>query len=118
MTASKVKGMRELKNLDCSISPVKCQRRRGFFGSQMFFPFPLRCSRGFGLLGLFVGYRWFQFWGFLLGFRVFFFFGFLVGYLCILFCVLRGALRFFDNTILLIKKIKYFTIAALPLQYH
>jgi hypothetical protein len=25
----KAKGMRELKNLDCSISLVKCQRRRG-----------------------------------------------------------------------------------------
>jgi hypothetical protein len=25
----KAKGMRELKNLDCSVSPVKCQRRRG-----------------------------------------------------------------------------------------
>ena len=30
-SAPKVKGMRELKNLDCSISPVKCQHRRGFF---------------------------------------------------------------------------------------
>jgi hypothetical protein len=38
--------MRELKNLDCSISPVKCQRRRagpgggGGVGSKNAFSFP------------------------------------------------------------------------------
>ena len=32
--ASKVKGMREIKNLDCSISPVKGQSRQGFLGSK------------------------------------------------------------------------------------
>jgi hypothetical protein len=55
VSAPKVKGMRELKNLDCSISLVKCQRQWGFLGLKMHFPFPMRCSRGFGLLGLFVG---------------------------------------------------------------
>jgi hypothetical protein len=30
----KAKGMRELKNLDCSVSPVKSQRRRGRVGSK------------------------------------------------------------------------------------
>jgi hypothetical protein len=37
----KGKGMRELKNLDCSISPVKGQRWRGFLGSKNAFYFPL-----------------------------------------------------------------------------
>jgi hypothetical protein len=36
----KVKGMRELKNLDCTISPVKGQRRRGWLGSKNAFSFP------------------------------------------------------------------------------
>jgi hypothetical protein len=36
----KAKGMRELKNLDCSISPVKCQCRRGVVGSKNAFSFP------------------------------------------------------------------------------
>jgi hypothetical protein len=36
----KVKGMRELKNLDCSISPVKGQRRQGFLGLKNVFSFP------------------------------------------------------------------------------
>jgi hypothetical protein len=36
----KAKGMRELKNLDCSISLVKCQRRRGVVGSKNAFSFP------------------------------------------------------------------------------
>jgi hypothetical protein len=35
----KVKGMRELKNLDCIISPVKGQRRRGWLGSKNAFSF-------------------------------------------------------------------------------
>ena len=39
ISASKVKGMRELKNLDCSISSVKCQRLQGFFGSTNVFSF-------------------------------------------------------------------------------
>jgi hypothetical protein len=33
-TVPKVKGMRELKNLDCDISPVKGKRRRGCSGSK------------------------------------------------------------------------------------
>jgi hypothetical protein len=37
----KVKGMRELKNLECSISPVKSQHRRGDYGSKNEFSFPL-----------------------------------------------------------------------------
>jgi hypothetical protein len=36
----KVKGMRELKNLDCSMSPVKCQHRRGVGGSKYARSFP------------------------------------------------------------------------------
>jgi hypothetical protein len=36
----KVKGMRELKNLDCAISPVKGKQRRGWSGSKNVFLFP------------------------------------------------------------------------------
>jgi hypothetical protein len=36
----KVKGMRELKNLDCYISPVKGKRRWGWLGSKNVFSFP------------------------------------------------------------------------------
>ena len=36
----KAKGMRELKNLDCSISPVKSQRRRGGVGFKNAYSFP------------------------------------------------------------------------------
>ena len=36
----KVKGMRELKNLDCYISLVKSQRRRGWLGSKRAVSFP------------------------------------------------------------------------------
>jgi hypothetical protein len=32
VSTPKVKGLRELKNLDCTLSSVKCQRRRGFSG--------------------------------------------------------------------------------------
>jgi hypothetical protein len=39
-SVSKVKGMRELKNLDCTISPVKGKRRRGWLGSKDAFSFP------------------------------------------------------------------------------
>jgi hypothetical protein len=39
-TVPKVKGMRELKNLDCAISPVKGKRRRGWSGSKNAFSFP------------------------------------------------------------------------------
>jgi hypothetical protein len=39
VSAPKVKGMRELKNLDCSISLVKGQCRRGFLGSKNAFSF-------------------------------------------------------------------------------
>ena len=39
-SAPKAKGLRELKNLDCSISPVKGQRRRGWLGSKNAFSFP------------------------------------------------------------------------------
>jgi hypothetical protein len=37
----KVKGMRELKNLDCAISLVKGKLRRGWLRSKNAFPFPL-----------------------------------------------------------------------------
>jgi hypothetical protein len=63
----KGKGMRELKNLDCSISPVKGQRWRGFLGRKMHFIFLLRCIRVFGLgvfgsfVGLGVWFHWFFF---------------------------------------------------------
>jgi hypothetical protein len=40
-TVPKVKGMRELKNLDYDISPVKGKRRRGWLGSKNAFSFPL-----------------------------------------------------------------------------
>jgi hypothetical protein len=40
-TVPKVKGMRELKNLDCDISPVKGKRQRGWLGSKNAFSFPL-----------------------------------------------------------------------------
>jgi hypothetical protein len=36
----KVKGLRELKNLDCSMSPVKCQHSRGVGGSKFARSFP------------------------------------------------------------------------------
>jgi hypothetical protein len=39
-TVPKVKGMRELKNLDCDISPVKDKRRRGWSGSKNARSFP------------------------------------------------------------------------------
>jgi hypothetical protein len=40
VSSPKVKGMRELKNLDCTISLVKCQHLRGFSGSKNTFSFP------------------------------------------------------------------------------
>ena len=40
VSTPKVKGMRELKNLDCTVSPVKCQCRQGFLGSNNDFSFP------------------------------------------------------------------------------
>jgi hypothetical protein len=43
----KVKGMMELKNLDCSISPVKGQQRRGWLGSKNAFSFPPEVHYGF-----------------------------------------------------------------------
>jgi hypothetical protein len=39
-TVPKVKGMRELKNLDCDISPVKDKRRRGWSGAKNARSFP------------------------------------------------------------------------------
>ena len=39
VSTPKVKGMRELKNLDCTLSPVKCQRRQGFLWSKKRFLF-------------------------------------------------------------------------------
>jgi hypothetical protein len=36
----KAKGMRELKNLDCSVFPVKRQRRRERIGSKNAITFP------------------------------------------------------------------------------
>ena len=97
----KVKGMRELKNLECSISPVKGQCRRGDYGSKNEFSFPPEVHYGFGLLGLVVGLLWPSFWGFFLGlWWVFFcwvfggvsFAGCLVGFLCILCGALRCSL--------------------------
>jgi hypothetical protein len=40
-TVPKVKGMRELKNLDCYISLVKGKRRQDWLGSKNAFSFPL-----------------------------------------------------------------------------
>jgi hypothetical protein len=40
VSTPKVRGMRELKNLDCTVSPVKGQRRWGFLGSNNDFSFP------------------------------------------------------------------------------
>jgi hypothetical protein len=39
-TVPKVKGMRELKNLECVISPVKGKRHRDWSGSKNAFSFP------------------------------------------------------------------------------
>jgi hypothetical protein len=39
-TVPKVKGMRELKNLDCAISLVKGKRQWGWLGSKNAFSFP------------------------------------------------------------------------------
>jgi hypothetical protein len=39
-TVPKVKGMKELKNLDCAISLVKGKRRWGWLGSKNAFLFP------------------------------------------------------------------------------
>jgi hypothetical protein len=36
----KAKGLRELKNLNCSVSPVKSQRRQGRKGSKYATSFP------------------------------------------------------------------------------
>jgi hypothetical protein len=36
----KTKGLRELKNLDCSMSPAKSQRRQGGVGSKKDYSFP------------------------------------------------------------------------------
>jgi hypothetical protein len=41
----KVKGMRELKNLNCTISQVKGKRQRGWLGSKMCFCSFRRCTR-------------------------------------------------------------------------
>jgi hypothetical protein len=40
VSTPKVKDLRELKNLDCTLSSVKCQRRRGFSGSDDDSSFP------------------------------------------------------------------------------
>jgi hypothetical protein len=40
VSTPKVKGLRELKNLVCTLSLVKCQRRRGFSGLDDDFSFP------------------------------------------------------------------------------
>jgi hypothetical protein len=40
VSTPKVRGMRELKNLDCTVSLVKGQHRRGFLGSNNDFSFP------------------------------------------------------------------------------
>jgi hypothetical protein len=59
----KAKGMRELKNLDCSMSPVKSQCRRGggggggggggVLGLNLHIHSPLKFIRGVGLLGVY-----------------------------------------------------------------
>jgi hypothetical protein len=41
----KAKGLRELKNLDCSVSPVKNQRRQGRNGSKYAITFPMKFIR-------------------------------------------------------------------------
>jgi hypothetical protein len=91
VSTPKVKGLRELKNLDCTLSPVKCQRRRSFSRSNndwgksgMYILtyqkkttislFPLKCIRVGGNQGCFGGCP-FGFLGL--------FFGFLFGSLCI-----------------------------------
>jgi hypothetical protein len=40
VSTPKIKGIRKLKNLDCTVSLVKGQRRRGFLGSNNDFSFP------------------------------------------------------------------------------
>jgi hypothetical protein len=57
----KAKGMRELKNLDCSMSPVKSQRRRGVLGLNLHIHSPLKFIRGVGLLGVYFVLRFFFF---------------------------------------------------------
>jgi hypothetical protein len=42
----KTKGTREHKNLDCPMSPVKSQHRRGVLGLKSIIPFPLKYIRG------------------------------------------------------------------------
>ena len=65
VSTPKVKGKRELKNLQCSInfeargrrsSPAKCQRGVGGLGLRMSFPSLLRCNRSLGSLGLLLGF--------------------------------------------------------------
>ena len=112
-SAPKVKGMRELKNLDCSISPVKGPRQWGFLGSKkciFFFPrgalgFPLKCTRVpfdrvFGWVPCFRSLcrSWgVGFFGFSLVLRgcIGFCFGGFLGYPLYTLCVLGGALRSF-----------------------
>ena len=49
----KAKGMRELKNLDCSISPVSSVSIGGeVLGLKMLFPFPMKFIRGVEVLGV------------------------------------------------------------------
>ena len=59
-SVSKVKGLSELNNLECTLNleatQAKCQHRQGFLGSKNVFSFPLRCSRVFGFLGLLLGF--------------------------------------------------------------
>jgi hypothetical protein len=44
VSTPKVKGLRELKNLDCTLSPVKCQHRQGFSRSNDDFSFFFKFS--------------------------------------------------------------------------
>ena len=72
VSTPKVKGLRELKNSDCTLlSPVKRQRRRGFSGSNNDFSFPLKCIRVGGSQGCFGGFAcsgsWVWFFGSLFG---------------------------------------------------
>ena len=60
VSVSKIKGLRELKNLKCTLNlkatQEKCQRQWDFLGLKMFSLSLLRCNRVFGFLGLLLGF--------------------------------------------------------------
>jgi hypothetical protein len=88
----KAKGFRELKNLDCSISPVKSQRRQGRNGSKFANSFPLKSIRANGVLGFALGVLFFRglHWEFVVfgGCCFLVFIGFVVR--CLTWCILLG----------------------------